>query len=115
MCTRRLLAVSVVLFFTFHSSPSDAYKILILPAHYKSHVLPMLAIGDGLTARGHEVTVLLGNTVHVDLAKIAVDQRFERYEDNGTDYEAWHERMTTMLMREGGATVQQLVEFVSPM
>jgi len=114
MFIRRLLVVSMVLCVIFHASPSAAYKILMLPIPLKSHVFPILAIGDGLTARGHEVTVLLGENFAVDVTKIDVGQRVERYEDNGTDSEAMYGQLTTMTMsQDEGASMYQVLQFAS--
>jgi len=114
MFIRRLLVVSMVLFVTFHVSPSAAYKILMLPLPAKSHVFPILAIGDGLTARGHEVTMLFGKNFPVDVTKIDVGQRVERYEDNGTDYEATYKQLTVQMMNPNDVViVQQQLELLS--
>jgi len=113
MLIGREVVIDVTLFLICHASLSSAYKILIFPSPVKSHVFPLLAIGEGLIARGHEVTVLLAGNIHVDVTTIGVGQRVERYEDNGTDYEAISEQITAMMTMDEGTTFKQQMEVIS--
>ena len=101
----RLFAVFVALFCTLNASTSVAHNILMLTIPAKSHVFPILAIGDGLTVRDHEITVLIAKSLHIDV-KNSVGRRIERYEDNGTDYEELYEKFTSMSMGDGNVMKQ---------
>jgi hypothetical protein len=70
---------------------TDSYKILMLPTLENDHVVPLMAVADGLAARGHEVTVLLGLHYPLDYPEIVAGQRpgifVKWFDDGGCDYE----------------------------
>lgn len=84
------------------SSSVNAYHILIIPPTDKSHVFAMVSLAEGLTARGHSVTVLVSKGLKLhEPEKEAARQRgihYERVDDGLDDYDAMLENMTKNLL-----------------
>jgi hypothetical protein len=86
-----LMIIVVAGYISTITSAADSYKILILPTLENNHVVPLMAVADGLATRGHEVTVLIGMHYPLDYPEIIAGQRpgifVKWYDDGGHDYE----------------------------
>ena len=117
MRPRLLLAALFTMFLAWNTSPSDAYKILLLPLMAKSHVLPIFTIGNSLAARGHEVTIVLGESFPLDVPEVKVGQRQgihrELFKDHTDDYETAYDEITARSFVPGAdskKTIRGLVD-----
>lgn len=77
-----------------------AYRILVLSVNGKSHAYAMTAIAGGLADRGHDVTIVVGESMPLDEPEAAIARRprvvVERFKDDTKEHDAVYENITSM-------------------
>ena len=88
----------------------SSYRIAMFPQAGKSHVFSLVAVADALAARGHQTTVVISESMRVDLPEVrgatGKDGRdagvlLERYKDHIVgDMEETYANITIMSLEE---------------
>jgi hypothetical protein len=96
------IAVAVVTVIIGTVTYVEASNVLFLPVIGKSHVFSMVAMADSLAARGHSVTVVVGQNFPLDTPEAAAGQQrgvhYERFVDFVDDYDAWYESVSRNIL-----------------
>jgi len=76
---------------------SEGYNVLMLPLAGKSHVMSLAAIAEGLSNRGHKVTLYIGSNFPLNFTNLT-EISIVRYKDTAggayMDFDAVEENMT---------------------